>query len=85
MAWELVAMWAIVIATVVWFIRDERRLRAQAELQRAARYYAHAPRYRHVAPNPVAQPVVAPQARTGGLSREQRAFMEALTAPKTTA
>jgi len=75
MAWELLAMWGIVIATIIWFIRDERRLRAEAELKRAARYYAHAPQYRHVAVEPAAEPVM-PQRRTGGLSREQRAFIK---------
>ena len=74
MAWELLAMWAIVIATVIWFIRDEKRLRADAELQRAARYYAHAPKYRHVAVEPVTEPTLPPR-RTGGLSSEQRAFI----------
>lgn len=85
MAWELMAIWAIVIATTVWFFRDERRLRAEAELQRAARYYAHAPKYRHVAVEPVEAPAPAPQRRTGGLNREQRAFIAALTAPKASA
>ena len=75
MAWELLAMWAIVIATVIWFVRDEKRLRANAELQRAARYYAHAPKYRHVTVEPVAEPTL-PQRRTGGLSSEQRAFIK---------
>ena len=84
MAWEVLAMWAIVIATVIWFIRDEKRLRAEAEMKRAARYYAHAPQYRHVTAEPIAQPA-APRMRTGGLTRVQRAFIEALSAPKASA
>ncbi|MHA6689357.1 hypothetical protein [Devosia sp. A449] len=79
MAWELLAMWAIVIATLVWFVRDERRVRAEAELERSARYYAHAPKYRHIR---VEQPPAPPQRRPGGLSAQQRAFMAALATAK---
>ena len=82
MAWELLAMWAIVTVTVVWFIRDERRLQAEADLKRAARYYAHAPKFRYVSAEPVEQPVAAPRVRTGGLSAEQRSFIEGLTASR---
>lgn len=82
MAWELVAMWVIVIATVVWFVRDEKRLRAEAALERAARYYAHAPKYRHISTEPHQPPAAAPQRRTGGLSREQRAFIASMTKAK---
>ena len=56
MAWQILAMWGIVIVTITWFVRDERRLRADAALAKAARHYAHAPKYRHVtvdAPVPV--------------------------------
>ena len=82
MAWELLAMWAIVIVTVVWFIRDERRLRAEDDLKRAARYYAHAPQYRHVTLEPTEVPVAKPRPRVGGLSREQRSFIAALSASR---
>ena len=81
MAWELLAMWAIVIVTIIWFIRDEKRLQAEADLELAARYYAHAPKYRHVSAEPTAPPA-PPSRRTGGLSREQRAFIEALSASR---
>lgn len=43
---ELFAMWIIVIAAFVLFIRDERRLR-QAKLEEQARFYATDPAYRH--------------------------------------
>ena len=46
MAWELLAIWAIVIATLIWFVRDERRLAAQ-RLEARARHFATAPAYRH--------------------------------------
>ncbi len=45
---QLVAIWAIVIASLAWFVRDELRLRRLARLNRAARFYAAAPQYRHV-------------------------------------
>lgn len=74
MAWQLLAMWGIVIVTIVWFVRDERRLRADAALAKAARYYAHAPQYRHVA---VDEPVAAPARRLGGLTSRQREYLQA--------
>lgn len=46
MAWEIVAIWAIVIGTLVWFTRDERRLKSERLAERA-RYFATAPAYRH--------------------------------------
>lgn len=86
MAWELLAIWVIVVATVIWFVRDEKRVKAEAELERAARYYAHAEKYRYVAAESTGERlqrhVPTPQLRTGGLSADQRAFIMALTAPK---
>lgn len=82
MAWELLALWAIVVGTVVWFIRDEKRLRAEADIARAARYYAHAPKYRHVSAAPIEPPAAPPRRVTGGLSAEQRAFMQSLLAAR---
>lgn len=82
MALELLAMWMIVIVTVVWFIRDEKRLRAEADIEQAARYYAHAPKYRHISAERAADPITAPPRRTGGLSSEQRAYIAALTKSK---
>ena len=81
MAWELLAMWAIVVATIIWFIRDEKRLRAEAELKRAARYYAQAPKYRHVSVEPAEAPALPPR-RTGGLTQVQRAFIAELARTK---
>lgn len=77
MAWELLAIWAIVILAVTWFVRDERRLAADKGLAAAARYYAHAPQYRHIAAPSVTE-MPAPRVRTGGLTRQQRTFLEAL-------
>lgn len=82
MVWQLLAMWTIVIVTITWFIRDEKHLRAEAALARAARYYAHAPKYRHVSVEPTGEPAIPPRSPTGGLNREQRAFLAALAASK---
>lgn len=48
---QVALIWMIVTATLVWFIRDERRI-AYAKLDRAARYFATAPQYRHVSTEP---------------------------------
>lgn len=75
MVWQIFAMWAIVMATIIWFVRDERRLAANAAMARAATFYAHAPKYRYQASE---QPAPAmPVKRTGGLTENQRAFLEA--------
>jgi hypothetical protein len=70
---QLMALWGIVIATVTWFVRDERRLRAEAERAKAVSYYAHAPKYRHVA---IDEPVAVPAQRVGGLTETQRRFLK---------
>ena len=76
MVWQVVAMWAIVIVTITWFVRDERRLRREAVLAKAAAYYAHAPKYQHVtAEAPVA---ARPAARVGGLSEAQRKVLKGM-------
>ena len=75
MVWELLAIWTIVTVVVTWFVRDEKRRVADADIARAARYYAHADKFRHVAAETVAIPV--PVRRPGGLSVEQRAFITA--------
>jgi len=76
MAWELLAIWTIVIVAVTWFVRDERRLKADARLTKAARYYAHAPKYAFAARS-VAQPD-APKPRSGSLLRNDRAYFDTL-------
>ncbi|MET3927297.1 hypothetical protein [Devosia sp. 2618] len=76
MVWELVAMWAIVVATFIWFFRDEKRVKADAALERAARYYAHAPQFRYTVAEPAETEIAKPARRTGGLSADQRAFIK---------
>lgn len=73
MHWELLAIWAIVIATVMWFVRDEQRRRRDQDLERAARYYALAPQFSR--PDATA-PVPPPATRVGGLSQAQRQFFQ---------
>jgi hypothetical protein len=46
MAWELLAIWIIVAATIYWFFRDERRVTAQS-LQQQAESFATSPAWRH--------------------------------------
>ncbi|MGV8831528.1 MAG: hypothetical protein ACOH2N_06090 [Devosia sp.] len=75
MLWQIFAMWAIVMVTIAWFIRDERRLIANAALAQASYYYAQAPQYRYQSSEPPA-PMV-PANRTGGLTQTQREFMQA--------
>lgn len=75
MAWQVLAIWAIVLATIVWFVRDERRLRAEAALKRAAAYYAHAPQYQSRSTQTVTMLPPRPPRRTGGLSATQRRFL----------
>lgn len=77
MAWQILAMWSIVIVTITWFVRDEKRQRRDNELAEAARYYAHAPKYRHVTAEP-AVVEAAPVRRVGGLSAAQREYMQSL-------
>lgn len=78
-AWQLLAIWAIVLGTLVWFVRDERRLEADRALARAARYYAHAPRYRAVAPQ---APAPLPKPRMGAIRHTDRAYFEQMLAGK---
>lgn len=72
MVWELLAIWAIVAATLVWFVRDEKRARFERLAARARRYATgSAWRHREAAPQaPVARP--APR----GLTDIQRKFIE---------
>ena len=71
-AWQLLAIWAIVLGTIVWFVRDERRLEADQALARAARYYAHAPR-RAAAPQ---TPAPLPRRRIGAIRHTDRAYFD---------
>lgn len=78
MAWQALAVILIVFITVVWFVRDERRRASDLALARAAKYYAHAPQYRH-AWAPLPEPKRPPR-RTGGLSDAQRSALRKLAA-----
>lgn len=46
MAWELLAIWVLVAATLIWFFRDEKS-RAEARLVKAAELYATGAAWRH--------------------------------------
>lgn len=76
-AWQLLAIWAIVLGTFVWFVRDERRIEADRALARAARYYAHAPRFRALAQP---EPTPLPRPRSGAIRHADRAYFEQMLA-----
>ncbi|WP_297111072.1 hypothetical protein [uncultured Devosia sp.] len=79
MVWELLAVWAIVAAAIVWFVRDERRAQLE-KLKERARRYATGPAWRHhvepahAAPMPTPQPVTERKAQE--LTAIQRKFLE---------
>lgn len=79
MAWEILAIWAIVILTVTWFFRDEQRLRSRPA--------PDVPTTSHVqvAAEPIERPVVAPRPRAAGLTADEQAFVNALMASRETA
>tara|TARA_R110002020_G_scaffold102381_2_gene240448 strand:+ start:1228 stop:1479 length:252 start_codon:yes stop_codon:yes gene_type:complete len=80
MAWQIVAIWAVVMVTITWFVRDERRLIANASLAQA-RFLYGPPHY--TAPVPEAAAASATAAAPGRpireLGRDGRAFLEALS------
>lgn len=78
MEWQLLAMWMIVLTTMLWFVRDERRLRA-AVLARQARYFA-SPAYKHprrFGPAPITVPLPAKR-QPSSLLRTDRAYFDKL-------
>ena len=75
MIFQVVAMWLIVLATIVWFRRDEKRRRDGA-LSAQALAYAKTPYYRHPAPAESAPSM--PIARQAGLRAADRAYFETL-------
>ena len=72
--WQVAAIVAIVLATFIWFVRDEQNTK-RSKLDRQAHYFAHAPQYRYE-PR-AALPVIPPKARTGSLLRNDQDFFEA--------
>lgn len=78
MAWELLAIWAIVTITITWFVRDERQLRTE-RLHSRARHFALAPAYRHAAPTfdpaSIARP---PVLKTTTMAESRRRFLASM-------
>lgn len=72
MAWELAAIWLIVAATIVWFVRDEGRRRL-GRLTEQARVYATASSWQH---REAAGPISAAQPGREALTDIQRKFGE---------
>ena len=75
MVWNMLLMWAVVIVALVWFVGSERRRRRDADIARAARFYARA---RPLPREPEAEEPPVPARRTGGLTEQQRAFLTSL-------
>ena len=75
MVLELLAIWAIVLTAVIWFVISERRS-GQAQMHAAARHYATAPAYRH---QTTSWPMTTRRSRPGGLTDVQRKFLEELS------
>jgi hypothetical protein len=83
MAWEILAIWIIVAATVVWFVRDERQKRLSGLMEKA-RGFATDPAFRHREPEPALVPVIARTAAppkplaADDLTPMERRFLESL-------
>lgn len=73
MAWQIFAIAVIIIATMIWFVRDERQMREQ-RLQERAQHFALAPAYRHQVPQRTLDPVLVGRAGTD----KRRRFLSAL-------
>lgn len=73
MVWELVAIWAIVAATLWWFFVDERRRLGFDRLSAQARVYATGAEWQHRAP-PLRR--VSPEASARAQTDLQRRFLE---------
>jgi hypothetical protein len=77
MVWQVLAMWMLVVGTTVWFVRDERRLIANAALAQAKSFNARQPRYRYQSNPAPAAAMVKPVKRSAALTRTQREFLQA--------
>ena len=75
MAWQILAMWGVVMASISWFVRDERRLLANASMAQAR--WCHAYALRCPQPSGAQPPPAANSARPEGLTQTQRNFLEA--------
>jgi len=78
MAWQILAMWAVAMVTIAWFVRGERQLIANATLAQAAFLYApqRAPHDDYESDLSVDAPLPR---RSDGLSRAERDFLKALS------
>ena len=58
MLWQLLAIWAIIGVTLVWFIRDERRVPLERYREQARRF-ALDPAFRHQPAPDISRRIVA--------------------------
>ena len=76
MAWQILAIWALVMASIAWFVRDERRLIANATMAQAAFLYPPSSPG-HDADDDSESP--AQTGRRAELSSVEREFLQALS------
>lgn len=72
MAWQLLSIWFIVIATIVWFVWEERQARLR-RLAEQARLYATGAAWRHRGPP---RRKAAPAAAQRDITEIQRRFID---------
>lgn len=72
MAWELLAIWAVVAAVIVWFFREERKEKND-RLNERAREFARTPAWH--TPRPV-QPIPVARHDTQRMTEIHRKFIE---------
>lgn len=77
MAWQVLAIWIIVIPVVVSFLRSEAQTRRKPMRHRYAAMLATRPVRSQLTPQRSTAPAT-PAPRTGGLSPSQRAFLSAM-------
>jgi len=85
MEWQLLAMWLIVLTTMLWFVRDERRLVAVARASKphyfVSRPYQHP---RHFGPVTASVPMQLPRKQLpSSLLRTDRAYFDKLLSERT--
>ena len=76
MAWQILAIWALVMASIAWFVRDERRLIANASMAQAAFLYPPSSHGDDADEDNAAAPQTG---RRAGLSSVEREFLQALS------
>jgi|GEM_PF-2041641 hypothetical protein len=80
MAWQILAIWTVVMVTIGWFVHSERQLLGNASMAQARLLYGRRrrqPEADEAAPTPE-EPAAVPR-RSEGPSRAEREFVKALS------